>query len=173
MVVLVACGNSKINEYYAIKIIGEGIEPHKADNKQELFEQLEKRNIDVLIIDTEAKIFEGIQTLKEIKTHFNQTLIIILTHKTGLEFARKMQEMSVHGFISKIEGFEAQINKTLILLDALKNKRKEQRKYIRVKPDESKTNYMILNIHGLSKEYTGKIKDSGLSQAKLDGKKWG
>ncbi len=162
MVVLIACDNPRVNEYFAVKIVGEGIEPHKADNKQELFEQLEKRNIDVLIIDIEAEVFEGIQTIKEIKAYYNQTIILVLTYKTGLDFAKKMQEMEVHGFISKTEEFENQINKTLILLDGLKTRRKEQRKFMRVKPDDSQINDLSLSIPGLNKEYKGKIKDISL-----------
>lgn len=162
MLTLVACSNPKINEYYAVKMIGEGIEPHKANDKQELFEQLEKRNIDVLILDAEAKQFEGMQTLKEIKTHHNQTVIIILTYQTGLDFAKKMQEIGIHGFISKTEEFENQIQKTLILLDNLKTKRKEQRKYMRVKPNSSHINNFILTIPGLDKKYEGKVIDISL-----------
>lgn len=162
MVALVACGNPKINEYYSVKIVGEGIEPHKADNKQELFDQLEKRSIDVLLIDIEAEVFEGIQTIKEIKTHYNQTIILILTYKTGLEFAKKMQEMGVHGFISKTEEFENQINKALQLLDGLKTKRKEKRKYMRITPDDNQINKLILFIRGIDKEYRGHIKDISL-----------
>lgn len=162
MVALVACGNPRINEYYSVKIVGEGIEPHKADNKQELFNQLEKRTIDVLVIDIEAEEFEGITTIKEIKTHFNQTLIIILTYKTGMDFAKKMMEIGVHGFVSKAEEFENQISKTLELLDSLKTKRREQRKYMRVKPDDNHVNEFILTIPGLKKEYIGKVKDISL-----------
>ncbi|MFW5891334.1 MAG: response regulator [bacterium] len=163
MVVLVACGNPKINEYYSVKIIGEGIEPHKANDKQELFEQLETRNIDVLIIDIETELFDdSIQTIKEIKIQYNQTIIIILTYKTGMEFAKKMQEMGVHGFISKTEEFKNQIEKSLLLLEDLKNKRKEQRKYMRIKPEKTANNTFILSIPGISKEYVGKVKDISL-----------
>ncbi len=162
MVVLVACGNQKINEHYSVKIIGEGIEPHNADNKQELFDVLEKRKIDVIILDIESEEYDGEQIIKEVKTHYNQTLIIILTYKTGMEFAKRMKEMGVHGFVSKTEDFDSQINKVISLLDDLKTRRKEKRKYMRVKPDNTQTNKFALSIPGIEKEYFGKIKDISL-----------
>jgi YesN/AraC family two-component response regulator len=162
MVVLVACGNQKINEHYSVKIVGEGIEPHKADNKQELFDVLENKKIDVLILDIESEEYDGIQTIKEIKTHHNQTLIIILTYKTGMDFAKQMMEIGVHGFVSKTEDFDSQINKVISLLDSLKTRRKEKRKYMRINPDNTQTNRFTLTIPGLDKEYYGKIKDISL-----------
>ncbi len=162
MVVLVACGDKSINEHFSVKIVEEGIEPHKAINKEELFSKLDDKNIDVIVLDLDSDKYDGINTIKEIKIDHNIIPIIVLTYKTGMEFARSMADIGVHGFVSKIEDFEMQITKTLDLLDSIKTKKKENRKYIRVKPNENDRNEFTMHINGIERGYSGKIKDISL-----------
>ncbi len=162
MVVLVACGNKGTNERFSMRMVEDGIEPHNAENKQELFEKLQDREFDAVVLDMESDAYEGTKTIREIKVSRNVIPIIVLTYKTGMPFAREMVDVGVYGFVSKTKEFENQIKQTISLLDSTKTRKKEKRKYIRIKPNESQRNDLVVQIRGIKKNYRGKVKDISL-----------
>ncbi len=162
MKILVALDSSRQNEYFAIQFVKEGIEPYKSMEENEIYRLIEDKTIEAILIDYDSKNYREFETIKELRVRFNQLIILILTSKTGIDFAKKTMELGVFGIVSKTEELDTQFNTTISLLDNLKARRSEKRKHMRVKPAEFQHNSFILRIPGLSTKYAGIVKDISL-----------
>ncbi len=159
MKIIVATDSPKLNIYFAIHFVQEGIEPFKANSLDEIINLAERKSIDTLLIDMDSKIYNNFVTLKELKENIKDFNIIVMTSKTGMDFFRKIHEAKIFGLISKIDDMETQLKNITVLTDDLKKRKNEKRKHIRVQPSPLKHNLFKLMIKGIEKEYTGQIKD--------------
>jgi DNA-binding response OmpR family regulator len=156
---LVACDSENLNEFFALRLVGEGIKPYKSRNIDELFKFLDEKEIDFLLMDFDSDRYEEFETVKEIKAKHNNVLLILLTNKTGFDFAKRSMELGVYGFITKASDIESQFENLHELLESVRSKFYEKRKYMRVKPDNLQTNSAIMIVPGLSEEYQGTVLD--------------
>ena len=162
MKILLACDSSRVNEYLAIQFVKEGIVPYKSLDPVEVVQLLDEKSIDSVLVDFDSTNFEGFETIKELRVRFNQLIIILLTSKTGIEFAKKSMELGVFGIVSKSEDLESQFKTAIALLDNLKTRRTEKRKHMRVSPAELQHNSFVLKIPGLTTKYFGKVRNISL-----------
>jgi len=162
MKILLALDSSKYNDYFAIRFVTEGIEPYKTTDVDEILPIIEEKNISVLLLDFDSKHYKAYDTIKEIKTLFNQVVIILTTLKTGIEFAKRTMELGVFGLINKTDDIETQFRNIIMMIDNLSSRKQEKRRHMRVKPATYQHNSFILRIPGLPDEYKGVINDISL-----------
>lgn len=162
MKILLATDSSKINEFFAVKFVNEGIEPYKTIDVDEIVPIVEEKDIDVLIIDLDSRHYNSYSTIKEIRTMFNKVSIILLTNKTGMDFAKRLLELGVYGFVNKLDDIETQFKNTMGLLENLPYRHKEKRTHMRVKPAPYQHNSFVLKVPGLKDTYVGMVRDISL-----------
>jgi len=99
------------------KIVLEGllslIEPHKeisvigkASQGLEVLSILKEKEVDVVVLDIEMPVMDGIETTKIIRKEYPDIKILILTMYNTIGFIRKIAETGAHGYILKNKGKE-------------------------------------------------------------------
>ncbi len=159
MKAILATDSPRLNELFALHLVEEGVEPSKAESTSEIKSIINSKGVDTLFIDIDSELYQGLETLKELKEQFNDLSIIVLTSRTGVDFVKEINEMGVFGLVSKIDEMNTQLNNINILLDTLKKRKDEYRRHIRVQPSLSQHNVFTLKIRGLESEYQGQVKD--------------
>ncbi|GMT50387.1 MAG: hypothetical protein IEMM0008_1926 [bacterium] len=159
MKAILAADSPRLNELFALHLVEEGVEPSKAESTSEIKSAINSKGIDTLLIDIDSTIYQGLETLKELREQFNDLQIIVFTSQTGVDFVKEINEIGVFGLISKIDEMKTQLNNINILLDNLKRRKDEFRRHIRVQPSLSQHNVFTLKIKGLESEYQGQVKD--------------
>ncbi|MDH5681499.1 MAG: response regulator [Spirochaetota bacterium] len=159
MKVIIATDSSKLNEYFSIQFIEEGVEPSKALSAEEINTAIEKKQIDSVLIDIDSNNYKGLDTVKELKEKHKDLILIIMTSNTGVDFFKEISEIGVFGLVSKIDDMESQFSNLIAIIDDLKRRKDEKRQHIRVKPSAAQHNFFSLKIKGLTKDYQGQVED--------------
>ena len=159
MKIIIATDSTKLNEYFAIHFIEEGVEPGKASSQPEIEAAIEKKSADTLLIDIDSEHYQGIDTVREVKEKYPELNVIVLTAQTGVDFVKEVSAIGVFGLVSKIDDMESQFKNMDSLVDDLKRRKDEKRQHIRVKPSPAQHNLFSLKIKGLEREYQGQVKD--------------
>jgi len=159
MKIIIATDSSKLNEYFAIQFIEEGVEPSKALNTEEIIATIDKKQIDSLLIDIDSNNYNGLDSIKELKEKYQDIILIIMTSNTGVDFFKEISAIGVFGLVSKIDDMESQFSNLIALIDDLKRRKNEKRQHIRVKPSPAQHNFFALKIKGLQREYQGQVED--------------
>lgn len=168
MKVLLAPDSSRVNEVFSVRLVAEGIEPYQVLDDDDLLMILDEKPIDILVLDLDSENYRGLKTVKEVKTRFNQVDIILMTSKTGMDFAKNLAEMGVYGFVSRTTQLEAMVNQALGLIEEMRGRKQEQRKHMRVKPAPFQVNAFKLRIPGLQTSNDGIIRDISLGGVAVD-----
>ncbi len=89
----------------------------EASNGVEALEILKKRHVDLMLLDVQMPIMNGVETFKEVKKIGLKTKVVILTMFGEATLIIHLLKLGVNGFLLKDVGFdelEAAISKTLI-----------------------------------------------------------
>jgi len=104
---------------------GERVTP--AYNGKECLETLEKKNIDVVILDIKMPGMDGIETLKEIKRKYPLVEVIMLTGHGTTETAVQGMKLGAYDYLLKPADFEDLTSK----LEGARKRKDEQEERIR------------------------------------------
>lgn len=159
MKTILATDSPKLNDFFAIYLIEEGIEPVKVNDAETLYNKVKMDGVDTVILDIDSKNFDGQESVTKLYEANENAKIIIFTTQTGVEFVKDISDNGVFGLISKIDDMNIQIQNLFSLLDTIKKRNNEKRKHIRIKPSESQHNVFFLRISGIESEYQGQVKD--------------
>lgn len=102
---------SLLNEYTELDVIIE------AGNGKELLEKLKERQPDVVLLDLEMPVMDGIETSIAIKNRYPKIKIIILTMHTDDEFIIHLLEKGVRGFLPKDKDIEVVVDAIYAVLE--------------------------------------------------------
>lgn len=83
-----------------IHIVGEAL------NGKEALEILDKKTVDVIILDIEMPVMNGIEVTKIVKEKYTDTKVLILTMYDTPEFVQQAIEIDADGYILKNRGAE-------------------------------------------------------------------
>lgn len=72
-----------------------------AANGQDFLDQLNEKEIDVVLLDLEMPILNGIETLKVLKNHNSTVKVIMLTMHNDLDIAFELLSMGVNAYLLK------------------------------------------------------------------------
>ena len=71
--------DDKLNQKFALKILNKlGYEPHIANNGQEVLELVSQRNYDVILMDVQMPVMNGLEATKMIEFALRNNLILLL-----------------------------------------------------------------------------------------------
>ncbi|MGQ0829212.1 MAG: response regulator transcription factor [Bacteroidota bacterium] len=73
----------------------------EASNGKELIEQIEKRKVDVVLLDIEMPIMDGFEVTRYLKKNYPEIKILILTMYNDEEIIRYLIGTGAHGFLLK------------------------------------------------------------------------
>lgn len=104
---------------------GERVTP--AYNGKECLETLEKKNIDVVILDIKMPGMDGIETLREIKRKYPLAEVIMLTGHGTTETAVQGMKLGAYDYLLKPAEFEDLTSK----LEGARKRKDEQEERIR------------------------------------------
>jgi DNA-binding NtrC family response regulator len=104
---------------------GERVTP--AYNGKECLDALEKKNIDVVILDIKMPGMDGIETLREIKRRFPLVEVIMLTGHGTTETAVQGMKLGAYDYLLKPADFEELTSK----LEGARKRKDEQEERIR------------------------------------------
>jgi len=104
---------------------GERLTP--AYNGKECLETLEKKNIDVVILDIKMPGMDGIETLREIKRKYPLVEVIMLTGHGTTETAVQGMKLGAYDYLLKPADFEDLTSK----LEGARKRKDEQEERIR------------------------------------------
>jgi len=104
---------------------GERVSP--AYSGKECLETLEKKNIDVVILDIKMPGMDGIETLREIKRRFPLVEVIMLTGHGTTETAVQGMKLGAYDYLLKPAEFEDLTSK----LEGARKRKDEQEERIR------------------------------------------
>ncbi|NVO11896.1 MAG: response regulator transcription factor [Bacteroidales bacterium] len=82
----------------------------EALNGLELLAQLEKKQVDVAVIDIDMPRMNGIETTKEIRKRFPDVKVLILSMYNDNEYIKQLIEVGASGYILKNKGKEELVN---------------------------------------------------------------
>jgi DNA-binding NarL/FixJ family response regulator len=77
-----------------------------ASNGRELLKSLEIVEPDIILLDIDMPVLNGIETLKEIKKHYPKIKTIILTMHEEKSLVKKMTDLGANGFLFKNSDIE-------------------------------------------------------------------
>lgn len=72
-----------------------------ASNGLDLIEQMEKKEIDLVILDIQMPVMNGIQTLNYLKTCHGELKVIMLSSLDGEDIIEKVKLLGADGFVMK------------------------------------------------------------------------
>lgn len=78
----------------------------EAANGKELIELVKAAVPDIVVLDLEMPVLNGLQTSKYLVQHYPQVKILILTMHSEDSYILRLIEAGVHGFLSKTAGFD-------------------------------------------------------------------
>lgn len=78
-----------------ITVVGE------ADNGQSAIEQVKKLRPDIVLMDINMPVMDGMTSCREIATQFPQSKVIMMTVQGGEEYIQKAFQMGAKGYIVK------------------------------------------------------------------------
>jgi DNA-binding NtrC family response regulator len=108
-----------------LKEVGEKVTP--AYNSKECLEVLEKKDIDVILLDIKMPGMDGIETLREIKKKFPLVEVIMLTGHGTIETAVEGMKLGAFDYVLKPADFDDLIGK----LEAARKRKNQQEERIR------------------------------------------
>lgn len=73
----------------------------QAGNGKELLEQLEDISIDLALLDIQMPEMDGFETCRQLREHYPEIKILIISQLTTKESIHKVMELGAHGFFSK------------------------------------------------------------------------
>lgn len=73
----------------------------EASNGQELIERLAEKNVDIVFMDIQMPVLDGIEASIQVKKRFPQTKIIALTSFSDEEYISRMLDSGANGFMLK------------------------------------------------------------------------
>jgi two-component system, NarL family, response regulator DegU len=91
---------SLLGEYKNFNVVFE------AENGQDLLDKLKTKRIDVVILDLEMPVLNGIETTKLLKERYPFIKIVILTMHNEEEFVVELLRKGAHGFLLKDQDIE-------------------------------------------------------------------
>ncbi len=162
MKILLGIDDYYANDRLAIKLVEEGIEPHKVNDYTNIMPDIEKYEADTILLDIDLPYYNDFKTIKDIKTKLPDINIIVISSKTNIDFVKQIMSLGVYGIVSKLDITKEQFLNMMTLLDQLKTKKNELRKHIRVKPAENQHNFFSISINAIKASYSGTIKDISL-----------
>ncbi|MEW7279053.1 response regulator transcription factor [Aquimarina sp. 2201CG1-2-11] len=83
-----------------IHIVGEAL------NGKEALHVLSKKTVDIVILDIEMPVMNGIELTQRVKEEYTDTKVLILTMNNTLEFVKQAIEIGADGYIIKNRGSE-------------------------------------------------------------------
>lgn len=102
---------SLLKEYDELDVIME------ASNGKELFEKLKGKQPDVVLLDLEMPVMDGIETTIALKSNYPAVKIIILSMHTDDEFIIHLLEKGASGFLPKDKDIEEVVNAIYSVLE--------------------------------------------------------
>lgn len=93
-----------INQEKDIQIVGEAL------NGKDLLKQLSCKEVDVLVLDIEMPVMDGIEATSKVKKDYPNIKILILSMYDNEEFIKKLIQAGASGYILKNRGKEELIN---------------------------------------------------------------
>ena len=95
--------DDKLNQKFAMKILGKlGYEPHIANNGQEVLELVSQRNYDVLLMDVQMPVMNGLEATKMIRICLaEQPFIVAMTANTLQGDREECMMAGMDDYISK------------------------------------------------------------------------
>lgn len=95
--------DDKLNQKFALKILNKlGYEPHIADNGQEVLEMVSQRNYDVLLMDVQMPVMNGLEATKMIRVCLaDQPFIVAMTANTLQGDREECMRAGMDDYISK------------------------------------------------------------------------
>lgn len=73
----------------------------EADNGRSAIEQVRKLKPDIVLMDINMPVMDGMTSCREIATHFPQSKVIMMTVQGGEEYIQKAFQMGAKGYIVK------------------------------------------------------------------------
>jgi len=77
-----------------------------AVNGEEVIKILENNTVDLAILDIEMPLLNGIETTKQIKEHFPETKVLILSMYRNKDYILNLFRLGVNGYVLKNRGKE-------------------------------------------------------------------
>src|SRR4030095_9069230 len=89
-----------IRSFENIEVVGE------ANNGEEVLDMLEKTSADIVILDINMPVKDGVDTAKEVRKKFPNVKLLMVTMHKQKEFIQKLVAIGVSGYILKNTGAE-------------------------------------------------------------------
>lgn len=103
-------GIKKLLEFNGdIKVIAE------CSNGQECIDQIDNFNIDIILLDINMPVMNGIETLYRLRKNKKDIKVLLLTVHNEVEYLVKATDIGVEGYILKDAGFE-ELRKAIITI---------------------------------------------------------
>lgn len=89
-----------LDQEETVEVVGE------ASNGQEVLDKLKNRKVDIVILDINMPILDGIDTMIKIRQSYPDIKVLMLTMYNNAEFVKKLNQAGADGFILKNTGKE-------------------------------------------------------------------
>ena len=73
----------------------------EAENGQVLLDELEKKSVDIVLLDIQMPIMDGYQTCEKLSKYFPDLKVIMMSHITTVQSIHKALNAGAHGYFSK------------------------------------------------------------------------
>lgn len=89
----------------------------EAENGQDMLDQLKTKAPDVVLMDLEMPVMNGIEATKALKERYPQIKIVILTMHNDEEFVADLLKKGAHGFLLKDQDIEVVVDAIYAVLE--------------------------------------------------------
>lgn len=143
----------------------------EANNGQELLKSLADRPVDVVLMDLDMPILDGIETTKEVKMKYPELKIILLTMHNSPNLITNMMQLGANGYLVKdekpqilYEAIQSVVNKDYFFNEYVfkalleENKEHYKNKKVQLKKSSQETSFSNRELEILQLiclEYTG------------------
>lgn len=138
----------------------------EASDGKQFFERLIFEPVDIVILDVEMPVMDGIETLEKLRNAYPETKVIMLTMHDSDRLINHLMQMGANGFLLKDENAEVVLEavsrvaeegiffRNYVSKALLKGRRSDYRQDVLLKPDISEREMEVLAL--ICQEYTSK-----------------
>lgn len=124
--ILLVDDNLQILELYEEILSGEGFKLKKAKNGEMAIEALEKQPFDMIITDLNMGKVDGLEVLKRAKELHPETMVIVMTGNTDIEYAIEALRLHADDYLLKPFRIHHLLERVSHCFTLLENKKKNK-----------------------------------------------